>query len=412
MFSSLRVRLTLWYVGIFGCVMLVFAFAAYAFLERSLYKSVEDGARIAAKNVATSVKLSSGRPYVDMAIFEDTDGDATNYEGVAGVLITDLGGRVLAHDGAALQPYGLSAPEDQTIQEMGARLWVHSQAIVLQGHPIGVIRIARPLVDLDRTLRGFAAMLGLLVPIALIITLLAGIVMAGKVMEPIQEAFDRLRRFTADASHELRTPLAIIQAQTDAIAGALPESPDAMHSALEPIRAAARRMNSLVGDLLFLARSDGSAVELAIARLDLDELVEATVEEYAPLARQKGLDISYAGDPIQVHGDPQRLHQLVANLLGNAIKYTDAGGVHVTVQVQGASAIVRVSDTGAGIDAAHLPHIFKRFYRTDEARSAQKPGTGLGLSIALAIAYAHRGDIRVQSELGKGTQFTVSLPAT
>jgi len=237
-------------------------------------------------------------------------------------------------------------------------------------------------------------------------------VMALQATRPIQMAFDRLRRFTADASHELRTPLAVIQTQTDVILAAPPRDEAALRRAFEPIQRSGKKMAGLVADLLFLARSDASSVEIQAIPLDFDELVEDVVEDHAAIARNKGISLTFEGDRVPLKGDPQRLQQLVTNLIENALKYTDRGEVRVRLTRANGHphGLLQVSDTGPGIEAKHLPHVFGRFYRTNAARSSDKPGTGLGLAIVKAIALAHKGSVSVESEPGKGSTFSVRLP--
>ena len=410
MFEGLRLRLTLWYTGIFGLVLVILGMVLTGVTRRSLYEGVEGGAQIAATEVIKSLRYEHQHLTIPPADFDDLAHDLSTYQAVSAVEILDRDGHLVIWRGLRLAPPSDPRPGNQQLSVGNASFWIHTQAVIRHGRRVGYVRIVRPLSDLERTLRRFTMALGILIPASLLISLLAGVVMAGKVMKPIQEAFDRLRRFTADASHELRTPLAIIQTQADVLSLTDPSQLSDLPKLLDPIKRAGRRMSDLVADLLFLARSDSSSLELQRVRLSFDELVEETVEEYRPLAIAKGLRLEYEGAPVEIQGDPQRLHQLLTNLLGNAIKYTDAGFIKVSLESHGGTASLKVSDSGSGIDAMHLPHVFERFYRSDAARSAEKPGTGLGLAIAKAIVKAHRGDIQVQSRLGQGSQFTVILP--
>lgn len=412
MFDSLRLRLTYWYTGIFGLVLVAFGLATYGFVSQALYSGVEDGARIVAKSIQRALSIDHGRIRVDQAEFKDQVTDSATFQGVLAIQIVDGAGREVVRQGILARLPAIGAPEDQRVSIEGNPLWIHNQPIYDHDRPVGTIRVVRSLSDLNRTLHRFLLILCGLIPVALFGTVLGGVVMAGKVMTPIQAAFERLRRFTADASHELRTPLAIIQAQLDSLDDEHLDS-EKLARQIEPVRRASRRMAALVSDLLFLARSDASEVELQSVRLDLDELVEETVEAYRPVATAKGLELVFEASPVTLLGDPQRLHQMVSNLVENAIKYTDSGTITVTLAPHGPQhhALLTVVDTGPGIDPSHLPRVFDRFYRADAARAAQKPGTGLGLAIAKAIVLAHRGAIHMQSEVGQGTQVIVSLPS-
>ena len=173
-------------------------------------------------------------------------------------------------------------------------------------------------------------------------------------------------------------------------------------------------MGRLLNELLVLARADAGHEQLTRERLYLDELVNDVLGAMAPLAeaRQVRLAGEVAG-PLLVEGDQTRLTQLIVNLVENAIKYTAAGGqVSVTVERQASRAVIRVADTGIGIPAEHLPHVFERFYRVDTSRSRSEGGEGLGLAICWWVAQAHGGSIQVHSTPGKGSTFTVFLPAS
>jgi signal transduction histidine kinase len=420
MFSSLRVRLTAWYTGIFGLVMVFAALGIYGFVHQALYAGVEDGAKACAHMIDGSIDAGPQGATVRKAAFEDAAQDADLFQGVAGIDVLDPLGNVIARYGAKLAPPGggklvqAHPPEDQLLDAAGNPLWVHTQDVVRAGHGIARIRILRNLSDLDRTLGRLAMMLVVWVPAGLVLTSLVGVLMAGKVMEPIQAAFEHQKRFTADASHELRTPLAIIQAQLAVVVEVHANGRPELTRALEPVLRASRRMAALVNDLLFLARHDDASQQLERTRLDLDELVEAAIEEHQALAASKGLALELTAVPAPIHGDPQRLHQLIANLIDNAIKYTDAGSVRVVVTTLEVprSVSVSVTDTGPGIPPAQLEQVFDRFYRADAARSGQKAGTGLGLAIARAIAEAHGGELVLVSEPGRGTEAKLTLPRT
>lgn len=168
-------------------------------------------------------------------------------------------------------------------------------------------------------------------------------------------------------------------------------------------------MSRLVADLLVLARADAGQ-PLKRERVELDRLLLAVFQETRVLARGRKLSLRDL-DQLLVYGDPDRLKQLLVILADNAIKYTpDGGEVQLILRRAPGAAVISVSDTGIGIAAEDLPHIFDRFYRADKARSRDQGGTGLGLSIARWIAESHGGHISVESTLGRGSVFTVRLP--
>jgi heavy metal sensor kinase len=227
----------------------------------------------------------------------------------------------------------------------------------------------------------------------------------------LQEAFERQTRFTADASHELRTPLATQLAELE-WALTRQRSNDEYEQSLRVCMTAARRMRAVVEGLLTLARADAGAAPLPRQPVDLYGLARDVAGSLDASATLRGIQLEVAGEAAIVSGDPDRLRELISNLMGNALQYCSAGGrVQCSVLMSpGTTAILEVSDTGPGIDAEDLPHIFERFYRASKARSRVTGGAGLGLAICKWIAESHGGRIRCESTLGRGTRFVVELP--
>lgn len=226
----------------------------------------------------------------------------------------------------------------------------------------------------------------------------------------LEKTFLRQREFLADASHELRGPLMVIRGNLDLLKLDL-----STEDRLESIREATEeveRMSRLVSDLLFLSEVDAPGV-VQHQPVALHEVVASVWERTKELDGGAHQVLLGYNDPTMVAGDRERLVQLLWNLLENALRYTPAGGtVSIALRREGKVAELTVSDTGIGIPAEHLPHIFERFYRVDRARSRSQGGTGLGLAIAKQVAAAHGGQIRVRSEPGEGSTFTVALPVS
>lgn len=225
-------------------------------------------------------------------------------------------------------------------------------------------------------------------------------------LERLERLFRTQQRLLADVSHELRTPLTTIRGNLDLIermGEADPESISAIQLEIE-------RMTRLVGDLLLLARADSGGLPLDRKPVEVDNLLFDIYRQVALL--NSPVDVKLVEvDQVTVLGDADRLRQLFLNLLENAIKYTPEGGsVELSLSKQNDWTQFEVSDTGIGIPPENLSHIFDRFYRVDKARARAHGGSGLGLSIAKWIATAHGGTIRVTSQLGEGTTFTVTLP--
>lgn len=223
----------------------------------------------------------------------------------------------------------------------------------------------------------------------------------------LEQLFTAQRRFVADVSHELRTPLTVIRGNVDII-----RRYGVDDDSLDAIQGESKRMTRMVGDLLLLAQADAGELPLVTQNLELDTLLLEVFEQTKLLVPEGGAKVTLGRfEPVRVHADPDRLKQLLLNLAGNAIKYTPPeGSVTLSVWPDGPEALISVADTGEGIPAEDLPHIFERFYRVDKARARKQGGAGLGLSIAYWIAEAHGGRLSVKSTVGKGTTFTVSLP--
>jgi signal transduction histidine kinase len=247
-------------------------------------------------------------------------------------------------------------------------------------------------------------------------------------LERLQAAFDRQRQFTADASHELRTPLTIVSLEADQ-ALARRRSIEEYERALAVIKSENKFMSRLVNDLLTLARMDAGQTQMKFEPLDLSDLALDVIDRLNSIASRAGVELHVGDFPaVEVNGDAQYLTQLMTNLVENAIKYAGGRGHHVRVET-GQKLIagqpygwVQVEDDGPGISAEHLPHLFDRFYRVDQARTRQQDdlpeadqekdleGSGLGLSIVQWVAQAHGGQVMVYSEVGKGSTFELQLP--
>jgi two-component system heavy metal sensor histidine kinase CusS len=228
----------------------------------------------------------------------------------------------------------------------------------------------------------------------------------------LQRSFEEVRRFTTDAAHELRTPLAVMRTEAE-VALRSPREPEADRRVLENLLEELERLGRLVEQLLFLCREDAGLPTGPREPSRLDELARDVTGHMQTAAREKGLSLSIqALTPCLVHGDADRLRQLLFNLLDNAVKYTPPGGaVRVQVDTLDDRARVVVEDTGIGIPAEHLNRVFDRFYRADPSRSPEKDGTGLGLAICRSIVEAHGGEIHIHSLAGHGTSVVLFLPA-
>ena len=237
------------------------------------------------------------------------------------------------------------------------------------------------------------------------------------ITERVQASHMR-RDFVANVSHELRTPLTALMGFIETLRGAAKDDANARDRFLSIMEGEASRMNRLVGDLLSLNRVESQERVRPKTQVDLSALLRSTLMSLEPLAKSSNVELilSASSDTVTVTGDPDQLQQVFTNLVENAIKY---GGDEVQVELltmdrdpvlRGSAVKVQVIDNGPGIDSIHLPRLTERFYRADNHRSRELGGTGLGLAIVKHITNRHRGRFRVESVLGQGSRFCVTLP--
>ena len=280
------------------------------------------------------------------------------------------------------------------------------------GSPWGYLQIGQSLKQWDAYLNILRLLLLLGLPFVMLVVAGASWWLAGLAMRPIYQSYRQMQQFTSDAAHVLRTPLAVIQTTVEdtRLAEDLPE----VHENLDIIERQNGRLSRLVKDLLLICRIEQQRIPTQLQPCCLNDLISDVVEELAGLAMVAQVDLKLeirAEQPTITLGDEAQLYRLVTNLVTNAIHYTPPGGIILAI-LDGTDkeALIQVQDTGVGIAPAEQVRIFDRFYRVQSDRSRATGGAGLGLSIAAAIANAHQGSIQVQSELDKGSTFTIRLP--
>ena len=227
---------------------------------------------------------------------------------------------------------------------------------------------------------------------------------------------EKMRRdFVANVSHELRTPLSIFRGYLETLLDDPHQPPGELLRILEIMERHSDRLNALVEDVLSLARLESPGVELNLADVDLPDLLHGIMRDWEKRLAAKHLKshLNFPGNLPRLRADETRLQELIYNLLDNAVKYSKPGGtVFLRAESEGNSVRISVADQGTGISANDLPRIFERFYRADKSRGSEQSGTGLGLSIVKHIAQLHGGDVEAQSEPGKRTTISVTLPVT
>ncbi len=312
-------------------------------------------------------------------------------------------GRLRAHRGQGLEPPRPPREGAERFDNPAGILATYTVRLTdARGRERGFVRaieVYNPSSDPVRALdRGLVsgALLALLAGAA------GGTLLARSSVRRLEESYDRLREFTADASHELRGPLAALAGTASVALREAPDLPPATRSRIEDITALAQQMRRLIDDLLILARAEQS-MERELFVVSVATVVANVISRY-PRVTAEG------PSEVEVYGNTDQIERIVANLVENAVRHTPADGRTCVVWSADQHRMhLRVRDTGTGIAPDHLERIFDRFWRADNARRADG-GSGLGLAIARALARRHGGDVTVTSELGRGSTFVLSIP--
>ncbi len=448
MFQTTRRRLALWYTAVTAVLLLLFASGFYFYARSTLIERVDDTLSHIVEVVERSLVIE---PDADGLIWSvsgqvsqhvnveasfrnnETDGDDDRID----IEWFSPDGNLLwtTFDGPLSLPLKPALKKGETVTVEEQR---YGEPVILRQltdrvqkgrQTLGYLRVSHPWFEVSTPTRKL--LLDLVGWTGLVIAAVGAIgwFLSGLAMQPVVASYGRLKQFTADASHELRNPIAMIQTNVQAALVAPDEDPAAQSQQLQVVERLTRRLGRLVDDLLFLARQDSGMVMPAAVTVALDEVLTEVVEEQLGQALKKSvellLEFEEAGEAagelevFEVEGDRDQLTRLFTNLISNAIQYTPPEGqvqVHISQASEASRAtpliMVRVEDTGIGIPAEDVAHLFERFYRVDPARSRrEEAGSGLGLAIAQAIVEQHQGQIQVLSQEQQGTTFTVTLPA-
>lgn len=424
MFLALRLRLTLWYCGVLAAALLLFGLALYIGVQQVLFTSVR--ADLAAR-IPTNIQQPSGPPNV-LCTLPTHDGG----QGGGGTTVLTVSynqsGVVLHSDG------GMQLPSAFLSNTLVQDALAHGTAtdIVDSNSSFGhIYRFARAVPDPDYPGHMYVFQAGesvqmqmtelnilllLLLIVGAIVLVgagLGGLFLANRALAPTRLAFNRQRRFIADASHELRTPLTLMRADAEVLLRGRERLDEEDAMLLEDIVSEAEHMTTLTTNMLTLARLDDHSQHREQEVVNLTEVAQAVVQRVKAFAEQSGVTVETenSGDMPLVIGDHALLEQATLVLTDNAIKYNRPDGrVTVRTSTNKGYAQLEVRDTGIGISAEHLSHLGERFYRVDKARSRAIGGTGLGISIAHSIAATHGGTLTLNSVPDEGTTAKLSLP--
>jgi two-component system, OmpR family, sensor histidine kinase CiaH len=423
MLRRVRWRLVAWSAGLTMLVVLGLGTTVYLVINTSLTSSAVDALELrlnAAQERLTALPPDRfprrpelgfpdvGIPFGAPAFGGSASGTVT--------LLVDSNGRLFGPLQAGLEGLPISdgikaaQAKGEDLREAtlnGTPVRVLSRRITVNGQPL-VIQIVQDRAAEDRTLALLVAVLGAGAAAAVALTIGLGFVYAGRALVPIRASLRHQRDFAADASHELRTPLTVIGLNVSELRRDVERPLAEVAEVVDDIDAEVGQLTTLVGELLLLARSDSGAIEVQREPLDLSKVVGEALPRLDDLAAAGTITVSLDAVPAPMHGDPERLAQLVTILADNAIRFSRPGGtVRVTVGPNDGRVRLVVEDDGHGIRAEDLPRLFDRFWR---AADAPPGGVGLGLSIAAWIVQQHRGQINAANRPRGGARFEASLP--
>ncbi|HYW19295.1 MAG TPA: two-component system sensor histidine kinase RppB [Nodularia sp. (in: cyanobacteria)] len=440
LFRGTRVRLALWYALVMGSILSVCAFGVYRAVFRAHVVALDSEIESVAGTLHDSIEFKLRQPgslepviqelspninlcKIGASCTQQQSDTKRHFLGVVNkdhyyVRFFDTSGRLIATAGN--YPEGLS-------NVFSNKKWLflkdskgndyHQISLVLHtpdNGDWGYMQVGRSLEEFNRYLDSVKLSLGLGLPIAMGMVAVASWWLAGLAMQPIYQSYRQIQQFTADVAHELRTPLAATGATVESALLMSQMDEEETRDILRTIYRQNQRLITLVVDLLLLARLDRQHLPVQLEECCLNDIVSDLVEEFEAMAIAAGVMLQSrinVNEPVNIVGDSDQLYRLVSNLIINAIQYTPKSGeVTVCLGCSDHHAVIRVHDTGIGIPEKELTRIYDRFYRVSSDRSRSTGGSGLGLAIVQAIVHSHHGSIDVQSELGKGSTFTIKLP--
>jgi heavy metal sensor kinase len=453
--------MTLWHSVLLGGALIIFGFSVYVglgqYLSYSIHRTLAEEGRSISENVLVD-RVRRGDDYI---VRETKENYAPEIKGLF-IRITRPDGSVLYRSDAprdgSFNPAQVGRPPSgggetfRTETNGGSgKMLIHSMHYVTQDGQVLLVETGTSYRAVQSTLHGLLLTLLVGMPLVVGISVAGSYLMMRKALGPVDEitrraeqitsrnlserlptidtgdeierlsqslnrmigrlddAFQHINRFSADVSHELRTPLTILRGELEGIAQhrVQPEQMEMIGSALEETD----RLTRIVDHLLEISRLDAGEGPGEAKVLDLGDLATSTAEQMHLLVDEKEIALRYKiALGVEVEGSESQLQEVIVNLLDNAIKYTPRGGwIEMSVEAAGQFVVLEIADSGAGISAEALPHIFERFYRADKARSRASGGTGLGLAIVKAICAAHQAEISVSSVKDAGTRFKIEF---
>jgi heavy metal sensor kinase len=460
---SLSFRLVTWYAGVLILVFVLIGALTIVLLREYLESNVLDTQARRARQIADTLVAAANRTG-ESTMAQEVEALYAPEANERFIRITRADGHVVYASGkprdGSFDPATVPAPSLRQPGEflrkeslLKGSVLVAAQTYVGTGHSRYVVEVGVSTARTEETVRQVLLMLAIGLPVAVCVAVTGGFVLVRRALKPVDnlsqkaaaitqhslserlpvvrtgDALERLsvslnlmisrledainssKQFVADASHELRTPLAVLRGELENLAQDTqlkPPTRETLGSALEEVD----RLAEIVEGLLALSRLDTGEAQAEWVRFDLAALVATTADQMSLLAEDKHITVTCdSAAPVLIEGDRARLKQVVVNLLDNAIKYTPNGGrIRLEIAQEEGSAVLDVTDNGIGIPPEALPHVFKRFFRVDGARSRDQGGAGLGLSIVKSICDAHGARVEVSSTPGQGSRFRIRQP--
>ncbi len=462
---SIRTRLTIWYSAILVLGFLLFGAGVYFTVSLTLIRQVDASLDQSASSIVDQIKIimNGGErvirlPQFDVFRASSVYVEALDNKGNIRGKSTNVGDFNEQLDPAKITELSTKSAVEQkpvynNVQHLGApplRVYTYPLVVNDTGELFGYLQVAASLEDIELTKHGLLLTLLVIGALVLMISSAAGAAMARRALRPMteitnaaleiyrtddldrrvdvftndevgrlasafNEMLDRLtrlfraqQRFVADVSHEMRTPLTVIRGNVDLLRMGCADE-----ESLDAITSESERMTRMVSNMLLLSQADSGALPMHLQPLDLAPLIANIVRSGHIMADGRVEVNSVVSGEAIIQGDSDRLKQVLLNLVDNAIKHTPDGGKVIinAASPDGHNVVISVTDTGIGIPPQDLAHVFERFYRVDKSRSRAQGGAGLGLAIAKSFVEAHGGQIDVQSTMGEGTAFIVTLPA-
>ncbi len=406
MFKSFRWQIALWFVGLSSIVYLTFSIIGGLYFYNSLSRSMDEELKNVASQIGHAIDLTGTKPiFRDWLRVVKTEPARS----IMSMQLFDNKENLLEHYGPPGIP--ILFKDCSETSENGQTMRIFVSTLHHKNNLIGYLQLQLPAQKRYEIMREFLITVAVMAPFVFFGFGISGYIVSGIAARPIEKLVGTLKRFVADAGHELNTPISIVQAKAQTLDRKL-STQGLFEQDLKVIISSTERMGSVVRNLMLLAELDGRHQKTSLVPVSLFESCEALLTEYGERFSEKNILLrSGVLDKTWILAEKESIRCILTNLLDNALKYTEEGGcVTINCTNSGNEALLTIKDTGIGIPDEAIPFVFDRFYRVDSSRSRSSGGTGLGLSIVKALVEQLNGHVFVESKIGVGTEFVITLP--